>query len=231
MIPCSNLCLDGDIPPDGRVWVSIPLEQLEARIYELPPPGEPLHVSSKQPLPEWLSTRYQLVDSPVEPPASFEPGPGRLWRAVPLVEEFASQWGGLSVLDLGCGGGRNAVLLASKGAKVTAIDLLPDAIERARALELQYLGEGRVQWESGDLRSGLPTATFDLVLTSMYLPPATVDEVFACVNPGGKWVFHLGSGSEKYSFSRLRANLPNGLVVFSRPAGASRFEGWIEAPK
>lgn len=62
------------------------------------------------------------------------------------------------VLDAGCGTGDNAVFLASRGFRVTAVDIAPTAIETARAR-----GDG-VDWVVGD--SAAFTGQFDTVLAS-----------------------------------------------------------------
>ncbi|NGY65507.1 class I SAM-dependent methyltransferase [Lentzea sp. NEAU-D13] len=62
------------------------------------------------------------------------------------------------VLDAGCGTGDNAVFLASRGFRVTAVDIAPTAIETARTR-----GDG-VDWVVGD--SAAFTGQFDTVLAS-----------------------------------------------------------------
>jgi cyclopropane fatty-acyl-phospholipid synthase-like methyltransferase len=59
--------------------------------------------------------------------------PWDIGRAQPAVERLAAEGllGG-SVLDAGCGTGENALFLAAGGGEVTGIDLVADAIERAR---------------------------------------------------------------------------------------------------
>ena len=54
------------------------------------------------------------------------------------------------VLELGCGAGTNAVLLASRGFDVTAVDFSPLAIERAEALA--RAARANVRFLVGDLR-------------------------------------------------------------------------------
>src|SRR6266481_2019071 len=52
-----------------------------------------------------------------------------LGRWLPLIGERAD----LSVLEIGCGGGRDTEVLAGAGHRVVAIDLSADAIAKARA--------------------------------------------------------------------------------------------------
>ncbi|NQV26294.1 MAG: class I SAM-dependent methyltransferase [Rhodopirellula sp.] len=66
------------------------------------------------------------------------------------------------VLELGCGTGTNAILLAQCGFDVTAIDLSPLAIEKAQAKAIQASVD--VTWICGDVCSiETPTEPFPLV--------------------------------------------------------------------
>jgi 2-polyprenyl-3-methyl-5-hydroxy-6-metoxy-1,4-benzoquinol methylase len=53
-------------------------------------------------------------------------------HAIDRMFRLAGPLAGLSVLDVGCGEGRNAVILAKMGARVTGIDISPESIEAAR---------------------------------------------------------------------------------------------------
>lgn len=66
------------------------------------------------------------------------------------------------VLELGCGTGTNAILLAQLGFKVTAVDLSPLAIDEAMAKAV--LAEVEVSWICGDVCSfDQPDDPFPLV--------------------------------------------------------------------
>src|SRR6478609_5890219 len=58
--------------------------------------------------------------------------------------------GARSVLDLGCGTGRHASLLAERGYDVTGVDRSPAMLAEARAREVRG---GRTEFVEGDLRS------------------------------------------------------------------------------
>lgn len=83
---------------------------------------------------------------------------------------------GQTVLDIGCGGGDDAVDLVSAGLDVVAVDLKPDNIRRASS---------RVKDASfvvADLRAGLPfrDGVFDLAVASLslhYFDRATTDRI------------------------------------------------------
>jgi SAM-dependent methyltransferase len=93
-------------------------------------------------------------------------------------------------LDLGCGGGRNAVWLARLGWHVVGVDFSEVALERAR-----HLAEGadvQVRWVHADLRDYVPpTGLFDLVLVLyVHLPPAerrlVLGRSVRALAPGGR---------------------------------------------
>jgi tellurite methyltransferase len=69
-------------------------------------------------------------------PGPMETGPELrpAWEPSPLVEQWADRIPRGRICDLACGSGRDAVFLAMKGLSVTAIDVLPDALEQGRAL-------------------------------------------------------------------------------------------------
>jgi SAM-dependent methyltransferase len=91
-------------------------------------------------------------------------------------------------LDLACGTGRNALWLADRGWRVTAVDFSPFALAELRAAA----GPGRaIEVVEADLRHYVPAAAaFDLVLIAyLHLPPAdfarVLDAAAAAVAPGG----------------------------------------------
>lgn len=80
-----------------------------------------------------------------------------------LVELFDSaDFEPRTVLELGCGDGVNAVFMASRGCRVTAVDVSPTAIEMAREKGRQAGVE--VEFVAADVFDLEPTgATYDLV--------------------------------------------------------------------
>jgi SAM-dependent methyltransferase len=115
------------------------------------------------------------------------------WSGAPngvLVTEVADLPPG-QALDLGCGEGADALWLASAGWVVTAVDISPVALERAKAVA----GDAKVTWTHADLStSTLPSATFDLV-TALYFSVKrepehrAVRNMLAAVAPGGTLLF------------------------------------------
>jgi len=67
---------------------------------------------------------------------------------------------GIDILDLGCGAGRHAKHLASKGFRVTGLDLSPASIMKARRLEQPAL-----RFRRHDMRVPFGQETFDCVFS------------------------------------------------------------------
>jgi 2-polyprenyl-3-methyl-5-hydroxy-6-metoxy-1,4-benzoquinol methylase len=84
-----------------------------------------------------------------------------------LVDQLLGEVRGLDVLDLGCGTGRHAISMASRGARVTAVDFSEGMLERAK----QKSGDANIAFQVCDLTRPLPfeAATFDLVLCALVL--------------------------------------------------------------
>lgn len=98
---------------------------------------------------------------------------------------------GGKVLDVACGRGRHALLLASAGFDVHAIDRNPDAIAflRATAQRLRLtLNAGVVDLE-GDTPADLQTAGYDAVFVFNYLHRPIMPALVAALKPGGRLFF------------------------------------------
>ena len=117
----------------------------------------------------------------------------QLWSGAPngvLVTEVADLPPG-QALDLGCGEGADALWLASRGWLVTAVDISPVALERAKAAA----GDAKVSWTLADLStSPLPAGAFDLVAAlyfSVEREPEhrAVRNMLAAVAPGGTLLY------------------------------------------
>jgi SAM-dependent methyltransferase len=108
-----------------------------------------------------------------------------------LVAEAADLVPGRA-LDAGCGEGADAIWLAARGWRVTAVDISATALRRAREAA-DALGPGlagRIDWIETDLTERAPAAAgFDLV-SAQYVHPAGPREALfrllaAAVAPGG----------------------------------------------
>jgi len=119
---------------------------------------------------------------------------------------------GQAVLDYGCGGGENALLLASRGARVTGIDISPELIEIAkRRLEINGLS-AEFRAVSG-YNTGLRDASIDVVFCMAILHHLDLElarrEVLRVLKPGGMLIVQEPvRDSRVYGFLR-------GLVPYS----------------
>lgn len=120
-----------------------------------------------------------------------------VWRTQPN-EFVATELGALApgtALDLACGAGRNAVWLAEREWRVTAVDFSGVALDKARTLGVRRGVE--VDWVLADVTEYEPPAkAFDLVLVSyLQLPSAELAGVLASAAEtlaGGGTLFVVG---------------------------------------
>ncbi|MCV2491922.1 class I SAM-dependent methyltransferase [Geodermatophilus sp. YIM 151500] len=108
----------------------------------------------------------------------------------PLVVEAGDLVPG-TALDAGCGEGADAVWLAERGWRVTAVDYSTVALDRAAAQARRRDLDERIEWVRADLHAWTPPQRrFDLV-TAHYLHshgadrPALFRRLAAAVAPGG----------------------------------------------
>ncbi len=107
--------------------------------------------------------------------------------------KFAGVKAGQRVLDVACGTGVVAVTAARLGAKVSALDLTPELLARAR--ENSKTAGVEVDWREGDVES-LPfkDGEFDVVLSQFGhifapRPSLALGEMLRVLNPGGTIAF------------------------------------------
>jgi SAM-dependent methyltransferase len=136
------------------------------------------HDLTPAPSRQALWDQRHAAQDPIE---STEPDPT-------LVDEIGSLRPGRA-LDLGAGDGRNAIWLAERGWKVTAVDFSQVALERGRSRATESGVE--VEWQLADLLDWSPDARlYDLVtLFFLHLPGTERRAVYAraadAVAPGG----------------------------------------------
>jgi SAM-dependent methyltransferase len=106
---------------------------------------------------------------------------------------IADDLGARSVLDIGCGTGTFALLLADRGLKVTGVDPARGSLRIARAKP----GAERVRWIHGDA-TALPPLQVDLATMTANVAQAIVDDAdwrgtlrggYEALRPGGHLVF------------------------------------------
>ncbi|MGW7242944.1 class I SAM-dependent methyltransferase [Streptomyces sp. NPDC054804] len=106
---------------------------------------------------------------------------------------MAAEFGAHQVLDVGCGTGVFALLLADRGIEVVGVDPASASVDVARAKP----GSERVRWIRGDA-TDLPPLRVDLVTMTANVAQAIVDPqtwqmtlrgAYEALRPGGRLVF------------------------------------------
>ena len=133
---------------------------------------------------------------------------------------------GCTVLDAGCGYGRNLVHLLREGCKVYALDENPEAVEHVRQLSASLeTGLPPENFQVGPIENmPFPDAIADVVLCNAVLHFARDDrhframlaELWRVLKPGGLLFCRLGSRIGM-DFQRLRGN------IFLIPDGSEWF--------
>ncbi len=125
-----------------------------------------------------------------------------------------------TALDVGAGEGADAIWLASRGWRVTAVDLSPVALERASAHASESGPDiaGRIDWVHADVTSWDPgPGRYDLVSVQyLHLPPgprqAMLTHLQAAVAPGGTLLL-VGHHPSDLQTTVPRPNLPDLLIT------------------
>lgn len=161
---------------------NIPFADLAARMSELPPKNKVVRVVGPEALAAetvaWLRRGGRKAVQITTFTTADRWAQGRLWAPnhwlwTYLTTARVHEERPGSALDLGCGGGRDAVYLAAHGWRVLAVDNLPDGIERGRELASHYLDPDKqslIEWRVADVidSSYDPGVSFDLI-TSFFL--------------------------------------------------------------
>jgi ubiquinone/menaquinone biosynthesis C-methylase UbiE len=101
---------------------------------------------------------------------------------------------GKRILEVGCGGGQNAIVLAKWGAICTGVDPSVAQLAHARKLAREYGVEVRFVTGTAEDLGVFPAATFDLVLSCFAFDyvadlQRAYSEIWRVLNRGGPFVF------------------------------------------
>ncbi len=200
-----------------RDSVRIPWPELADRVHELPPRTREIRVASvgndAERAVAWLRSeqRRAALAPDFEYAAHGEPPARcRLWEPSPFLAECAAELEPGRALELACGVGRDAVYLASRGWDVLAVDVLPDAVERACALRDRYLPEGRLRFERRELEAASPddfkdwVSGFDLISVARYLHRPLFERFARWLRPGGSLVYETFTTEHRARHGRPR---------------------------
>jgi len=152
-----------------------------------------------------------------------------LWSAGPnrfVAEELGDLPPGRA-LDLACGEGRNAIWLAERGWRVTAVDFSAVALGKAR--RLAGVRGVDVDWVLADVRDYRPeAAAFDLVLVAyLQVPAPELAEVLrrgaGAVAPGGSV---LVVGHDLYNLTEGVGGPQDAAVLHTPEAVAAELSGF-----
>jgi SAM-dependent methyltransferase len=141
---------------------------------------------------------------------------------------IAAEFGARSVLDIGCGTGTFACLLAGRGVDVIGVDPAGASLDVARAKP----GAGRVRWLRCDA-AGLPPLQVDLAtmtgnVAQIFITDAEWDAALrsarAALRPGGRLVFETRDPAVQAWRQWNRAGSLSQAVV----PGTGAVESWSE---
>ena len=178
---------------------NIPLHELLDRVGELPPPELVIRVVGPDALASetvrLLREHGRKAIQIIKYRHGIDDVRRRLWWPNILLWQFEADHLFRNrrvgeALDLGCGGGRDAIFLASHDWKVVAVDHLPDAVERGQNLARRYISEDqqqRIEWQVADVLSPdySPGGPFDLITCLFFFDRALIARAQEWLKPGG----------------------------------------------
>ena len=139
-----------------------------------------------------------------------------------------------TALDAGAGEGGDALWLASRGWRVTAVDFSPVALGRGAAKAAELLLTDRIEWRHEDLETWAPpAASFDLV-TAHYLHSAWTDReamfrrLAAAVKPGGTLLVVGHQHGEQWGHGHAHAHEAGALYAAEDVAAVLDPEQWTD---
>lgn len=107
----------------------------------------------------------------------------------PWLREVVGDWRPGRVWDVACGSGQNALLLASLGWRVDAVDISPLGLEMGR--RAADGNPGFIQWIAADLDTYLPpVGAYDLVTVFRFLDRTRLPGLIQkSLKPGGRVIY------------------------------------------
>lgn len=164
----------------------IPLATLLKSRHRLPAPRQEVWILDAAEAPEaasWvkgLGRQARVIPALESPPEAR----GELWAPGLAAQDLlAHSTPGDSVLDLGCGSGRDSVFLAAHDRRVTAVDRLEKLLNEGRRLEQDVLrSEPTIRW-----LTAAPDEAFDHILIAYAFRRELMQFAVQHLNPqGGK---------------------------------------------
>lgn len=199
----------GHLPGSGH----LPAAEFRDRRTELPPRDAGVRVvaasgaearAAAEALQALGYARVEWLDRPLAECRGglADRGPAaRLWRPAPFLAEVLPRLAPGRALDLACGAGREAVVLAEHGFSVEALDDDPDILARAEALAVRC--GVRITTRVCDLERGdprLPEERYDLVVVFRFLHRPLFPAIARAIAPGGRLVYEtFRRGQARYS--------------------------------
>lgn len=197
---------------------NVPWAEIASRGFELPTRSTPLTVccaeSEFAEIQEWFTSRHKpwnatvvAIDGEGELPEMGRSTPGHfLFSASPLMQDSDELLDTLrdsmevpKALDVGCGSGREAIWLATRGWEVFALDRDARGLERLANLAQRQGCPERCRTlcctleSTGDLLAAIDRESqdsFQLVMVNRHLHRATLKEMVQLLAPGGLLLFH-----------------------------------------
>ncbi len=213
----------------------LPVVEWSERAAELPPREDPFLVvaddeAAAAAAVAILHARGSVHARPAPPAVAAdrrESGPPRrlAWRPphwLTTCLAASALPAGARSLDVACGSGRVVAALARHGLAATGVDLLPDALERAR--RLAAAAAVRASFVIADAERPLPfrAASFRLVTGFRYLDRSLFRPLVDLLEPGGElWWETFGADQARFGHPRRAAFLlaPGELAALCGEAG------------
>ncbi|SDF44439.1 Methyltransferase domain-containing protein [Blastococcus fimeti] len=180
---------------------------------------------------------------PARQPAITRDSYDELYRSAPAVwtgrpnGQLVAEATGLppgTALDAGAGEGGDALWLAARGWRVTAVDFSPVALGRGAAKAAELLLTDRIDWRHEDLEVWTPPeASFDLV-TAHYLHSAWTDRaamfrrLAAAVAPGGTLLVVGHQHGEQWGHGHAHAHEAGALYTAQDVAAVLDPDEWTD---